>query len=216
MVNFDRIEETLGGFMSKEYRIYFGKKFSKQKDGYWANMMPIHAHRWVWINHHGAIPKGMDIHHKDGDKSNNEIENLEMLSRSDHLKEHWKCPKLREQRRRLLDEQRPKVHEYLRSEEGRKKQSESSKKAWKKRKSVSVICECCGKEFFTPQSWSKFCSDSCDKKWRRRKKMYNIDIPCTWCGKIFNKDKFSRIECCSQSCGSKLGAARRNSKASLQ
>ena len=46
----------------------------------------------------------MDIHHKDGNKDNNEIENLQMLSRSDHLKEHGKCPLLRKERRKTVTE----------------------------------------------------------------------------------------------------------------
>jgi hypothetical protein len=186
-----------------EKRTYFGKKFHRQKDGYWANMMPIHAHRWVWINHHGAIPKGMDIHHIDGDKNNNEINNLEMLSRSDHLKRHWEDPNLREERRKFLDEIRPKVHEWLRSDEGRKSQSESSIKAWKKRKTVTLACIECKKEIQTMQPWAKFCSDVCDKRWRRREKPNRIEIICVLCNKLFFKDKYSPQKFCSISCGAK-------------
>ncbi len=102
--------------------------------------MPIHAHRWVWINHYGAIPEGMDIHHIDEDKSNNEIENLQMLSRSEHLKLHWRDENLRKERRILLNEIRPKVHAWLRSDEGRKVQSEASKKSWLYRKTSMKEC----------------------------------------------------------------------------
>lgn len=186
-------------FMSK-FRIYFGKKFYKLKDGYWANMMPIHAHRWVWINHYGAIPKGMDIHHKDGDKDNNEIENLEMLSRSDHLKRHWQEGRFDlEQRRIQLTEAR----KWLSTPEGRKKQSESSKKAWEKRKTIIVNCIECHKEVITTQPWTKFCSDACDKRWRRREKPNRVEKICIKCDKTFMKDKYSPQRFCSISCGSK-------------
>jgi hypothetical protein len=150
--------------MSKEYRIYFGKKFYKQKNGYWANMMPIHAHRWVWINHNSAIPKGMDIHHKDGDKDNNEIENLEMLSRSDHLKQHWKEGRYDlDRRKKQLDSVRP--IDWLKSEEGRKSVSEKGKEIWKNRGCHKIICEQCGseKEY---RRWARFCSKKCYMKWR--------------------------------------------------
>ena len=43
-------------------------------------------HRYVWKFYNGDIPKGYDIHHKDGNKLNNKIENLEILSHSEHTK----------------------------------------------------------------------------------------------------------------------------------
>lgn len=154
------------------YRIYFGKKFWKQKDGYWVNGMPIHAQRWVWINHYGSIPKGMDIHHIDGDKNNNEIENLEMLSRSEHLKRHWKEGRFDlEKRRKQLTEAR----KWLQTLEGRKKQSDISKKVWKTRKRFNLNCIECGKEIITTQPWAKYCSGACGAKFRRRyKKEMNL------------------------------------------
>ena len=37
-------------------------------------------HRAVWIDNHGKIPDGAIIHHKDGNRANNHISNLEMYS----------------------------------------------------------------------------------------------------------------------------------------
>lgn len=198
--------------VERVYRKYFGKSFYKQKDGYWVNFMPIQAHRWVWINHHGTIPKGMDIHHKDGDKDNNEIENLQMLSRSEHLKEHWKDPELRKERRKQLDILRKQVHEWLRSPEGRKKQSESSKKAWEKRRKDLICCIECGKEIITTQPWTKFCDGSCSMRWRRKHKPNLIEEICPVCHKIFSKEKFTPKRFCSISCGAKNSASNRSNK----
>ena len=39
-------------------------------------------HRVVWTQHHGAIPKGMQIHHRNSNKLDNRIENLELVTRS--------------------------------------------------------------------------------------------------------------------------------------
>ena len=47
-----------------------------------------HVHRLQWIKYHGEIPEGYVVHHKDGNKLNWDIENLEVLSRSEHIKEH--------------------------------------------------------------------------------------------------------------------------------
>ena len=43
-------------------------------------------HRYIWEKEIGKIPEGWDIHHKNEDKSDNRIENLECLSKSDHTK----------------------------------------------------------------------------------------------------------------------------------
>ena len=45
-------------------------------------------HRYVWEKHHGEIPEGCEIHHKDKDKTNFEISNLELVGISEHHKNH--------------------------------------------------------------------------------------------------------------------------------
>lgn len=172
-----------------EKRKYFGKTFWRQKDGYWANNMPIHAQRWVWINHHGAIPEGMDIHHKDGNKDNNEIYNLEMLNRSEHLKRHWKQGSFNlEQRRSQLAEAR----KWLKTSQGRKKQGRDSTESWQKRRPIKTICCNCGNEFFAFFRRAKFCSDPCNYQFRRKSSPSPIKNPrkktkknCIKCGKEF-------------------------------
>ena len=152
--------------MDPEYQTHFGKRFYKKKSGYFINMMPIHAQRWVWINHYGAIPPGMDIHHKDGNKSNNSIENLEMLSRSDHLKRHWEEGHYDIKRRReQLDKVRP--LKWLKSEAGKKAVSEKGKEVWANRKPKKIICGHCGKEAYFKR-WARFCCQACYMKWRWR------------------------------------------------
>jgi hypothetical protein len=57
---------------------------SRGEDGYWRVMtderIKLSAHRVVWILHHGSIPTGIQIDHKDGNRSNNRIENLQLLT----------------------------------------------------------------------------------------------------------------------------------------
>lgn len=53
----------------------------------------------VWEQHNGPIPDGMLIHHIDHDTLNDDIRNLEMLSRAEHLLTHrthyeWKRKRL--------------------------------------------------------------------------------------------------------------------------
>lgn len=42
----------------------------------------------VWESHNGPIPKGLVIHHKDRNPLNDEIDNLEAMTRSNHAREH--------------------------------------------------------------------------------------------------------------------------------
>jgi len=54
----------------------------------WLDNRNQHIHRLVWIENHGFIPDGFIIHHKDENKLNWDISNLELLNRSEHIKEH--------------------------------------------------------------------------------------------------------------------------------
>jgi hypothetical protein len=44
----------------------------------------IREHRKIWIEHYGEIPKGQIIHHKNGIRTDNRIENLQCLKRDVH------------------------------------------------------------------------------------------------------------------------------------
>ena len=195
--------------MSKEFKKYFGKRFYQDKKGYWVNSMPIHAQRWVWINYNGKIPENMDVHHKDGDKSNNEIENLEIISRSDHLKKHWQEGSFDlEQRKKQLSEARL----WLKTPEGRKTQSVNTKVSWKKRKLNPYVktCKGCEKTYETYQKWSKHCSSGCYVKWRRKNKIGFIEKKCWICGNIYFTEKSAKIRTCGKICGTKLQIINQN------
>jgi hypothetical protein len=43
-----------------------------------------YEHRLIWEKHFGPIPAGFHIHHKDGNKQNNDINNLEMINGKEH------------------------------------------------------------------------------------------------------------------------------------
>lgn len=48
----------------------------------------ILLHRYVWLKYYGSIPKGYHIHHIDGDRRNNKIQNLAALDTKTHRRLH--------------------------------------------------------------------------------------------------------------------------------
>lgn len=50
-------------------------------------------HRKIWLEHYGCIPDGWYIHHVDGDRSNNNILNLECVTPAQHGARHREMEK---------------------------------------------------------------------------------------------------------------------------
>lgn len=72
----------------RPFQIYDNKKFTLKNTGYYALTTDdrILMHRYVYQKEKGLIPNDFDIHHLNNDKSDNRIENLECLSKSDHTR----------------------------------------------------------------------------------------------------------------------------------
>jgi len=70
---------------------YKGMKLRKVL-GYWVLSLSysktVYLHRYIWEEEYGSIPDKMILHHKDGDGSNNDLSNLELMSHTDHRRTH--------------------------------------------------------------------------------------------------------------------------------
>ena len=66
--------------------------FLKTKDWYVRKRLPDgrlgYRYRWIWEQAYGPIPNGFMIHHKNGDRNDDRLENLEMDKVSDHVRMH--------------------------------------------------------------------------------------------------------------------------------
>ncbi len=73
-----------------------GKRWHRYGSGYYErtdkSVRPkrtVRLHVAVWTAAHGAPPQGYHVHHRDHDRSNNALGNLECLPNGDHQRHHW-------------------------------------------------------------------------------------------------------------------------------
>lgn len=191
--------------------VFNNLSFRKDKrTGYYLNAKTHkRLHVYVWEYYNGEIPKGYNIHHKDFDKSNNEIDNLVMLTSSEHKRLHSNSLTDEERKRRadnMKEKAMPKAKEWHGSEEG----SEWHKKHYERMKEVlyqkkMLLCDNCGNYYFSiDHGTNRFCSNNCRSAYRRRMGIDNETRKCEWCGKEFIVNKYAKTKTCSRSCRSKL------------
>lgn len=152
-----------------------GIRFYFKPEGYYkadhAKYGGITMHRYVWERHHGGIPSGFHVHHIDGDKANNEISNLEVLSASEHSTHHGGTNKWvgSEANKKQLASINHKAKAWHSSPEGIEWHKKNGKAAWEKRVLYAKNCIECGAEYETPYpTRAKYCSNNCKAKANRR------------------------------------------------
>ena len=165
---------------------------------------PMRLHVYIWQKYNGEVPKGYHVHHKDENKGNNDISNLELLKAFDHLSHHASEEDRVEFSRRNMEEvARPAAIAWHKSEASRdfhKSQYENvSKEIWMA--PVTKVCEICGKEYTTNHasaSKSRFCSNNCRATFRRRSGADKVEYTCPQCGKTYMKYKYSKAVLCQE------------------
>ena len=80
---------------SKVNEFYDGFGIWYDKKGYptiWIDGKSIKVHVYVWERRYGAKPKGTQLHHVDNNKGNYALDNLQLVTQSEHFKIHagWK------------------------------------------------------------------------------------------------------------------------------
>lgn len=136
-------------------------------------------HRAVWVYHNGKIPKGMHVHHIDGNKDNNDISNLTLLSAKEHMGLHntserltkwWHSEKGKKANKKGVKNARA----WHSSEEGYKWHSEHQKQSIKKMV-VEETCLECGKTFttFKDRRHQTMCRKCRDKLLKRELRKQN-------------------------------------------
>ena len=102
-------------------------------------------HRAVWAAANGPIPPGVHIHHIDGDKANNRLDNLQPLDGPEHMRLHKSEP-------------------TGAAAEDSEQRSRRRQQEWANRKPRKLSCAECGTQFESTGVRARFCSRSCNKR----------------------------------------------------
>ena len=182
-----------------KYIEYNGLRFCRDnKTGYYLNStIRKRLHRYVWECEVGAIPKGCQIHHIDGDKANNDIANLAILTNAGHQRLHGQEIARKERSRENIKKATAAAPAWHRSEAGKAWHSEHMRGF--KHPRTALICEQCGAEFQGTKN-SRFCSNKCKSKWRRGQGLDEVTRICAQCGRTFKSNKYKKQKYCSTEC----------------
>lgn len=140
---------------------FCGKKYHKRKDdGHFYGCGGKTLHREVWKSFWGKIPAGFVIHHVDENKNNNNIENLQLVSRAEHARIH-NSDICRFPKRKFICQMCGK--EYEATDNGKNKFCSQSctQKNYAQSHPITKTCPYCGKEFSTRHKKTKYCSSTC-------------------------------------------------------
>ena len=193
-----------------KHQTFNGQKFTRdERTGYYlgTRVPRKRMHVYVWEFYYGPVPEGYHIHHKDGNRANNSIENLEALPGREHEKLHsdMLTDEQRQWRRDNMNQTaRPAAIEWHRSEAGREWHKQHYEEMGDRmHERHTDTCLYCGKEF-SALSNSKFCSNACKSAYRRKAGVDDVERECPICGKLFRINKYRKTKTCSRSCANVL------------
>lgn len=218
-------------YKTSEIIVYRGIKFRRYPDAeQWSDRSYFtpgiaaraagvdYLHREIYEDHYGSIPPGYDVHHRDNNPLNNEIDNLECIEHGEHLRRHGASitPEQRvAMRERFIRNVGPKAKEWHASAEGREWHRQNAIRCeFGKFEPVERTCDQCGATYQATNAHNRFCSNNCKSAFRRASGVDNETRQCEQCGKDFIADRYSKQICCSASCAGSLRWARK--RASLQ
>lgn len=192
-----------------DYAYVDGYKFRKDTaSGYYLGTQRIDGvrkrlHIYMWEKYNGMVPKGYEINHIDENKDDNEIKNLQCMTKSDHIKWHAKHDraKMIDKWRKNLDKARIEAAKWHKSPEGREWHKEHAYHSIINTEIYHKKCLNCGKNYIAKKKFSKFCSPKCQTAYRVKSGKDNITAKCLNCGKPFVKNEYSTGKYCSEKCG---------------
>lgn len=181
----------------------YGKRWYPRQDGYYCDSRGRLLHREVYAREVGELPSGRTHHvdHVDGDKSNNDPDNLQAIRIKDHVAKHGNV---------------------LQQPHAKAAQRVANARVWAERKPQEAVCIVCESVFMhrnTAPDRVRFCSQKCYMRDRSRRKVGNEyrDADCVICGNQFRSRWNATLgawgKTCNRSCTATL--AYRSRRANL-
>ena len=160
-------------------------------------------HVYVCLFYNGKFPKSYQIHHIYCNKNNNEIDNLKLISKSEHAVLHGSMLTDKQKEERKINLQKnatPKAAEWHKTNEGKEWHSKHAKATFINMPFKKYVCSFCGKEFETKNRYGKnqntFCSNACKSAYRRKMGVDNITKICEKCGSEYIANKYQKTKRC--------------------
>lgn len=127
-------------------------------------------HRTIWTYYYGEIPEGYDIHHRDLNPKNNDISNLQLLTKSEHWKLHVELLNLLPFKKFVCLECGKIFYKQTHSKKIKFCSRICQRRNARKARAEIRICKQCGKEFLVDRCDPKiYCSRNCFYESRRGK-----------------------------------------------
>lgn len=136
----------------------------------WCKLNGVRAkrylHRYKWQCEKGPIPKGYHVHHSDSDFLNNDINNFELKTPSDHIKHHYelKSEESKAENVRQLREAYDNGGRQWHSTPDGIAQKKANYKFLFFDTPVARICPNCKVEFETTRRVKQYCTDKCKRR----------------------------------------------------
>jgi endogenous inhibitor of DNA gyrase (YacG/DUF329 family) len=182
-------------------RVYYrsGEKsyYISQEGSVKTKLTKRYLHRDIWESKRGPIPDGYEVHHKDGNRSNNRLKNLQPVTPTEHKRIHSNTEEHRAHLRRIQPLGNAASHAWRRSPEGRL--ASAIRSANQPR--VTKCCPHC-LQLYEGVKKQRFCSQACGVMWRAKQKTKiarAVLKTCPHCGRLFNGRR-SDSKYCSPKC----------------
>lgn len=175
------------------------------KCGFYFQRYGKRLHRAVWEYHNGEIPTGFAVHHIDGNRANNQIDNLALVSLVDHAIHHMDDPGRREMSKCAIKQAIKKAAEWHGSTDGHEWHKQHYKTYGDKlHKPFEGVCLQCGKTYQTVDTGKNmFCSNNCKTAHRKASGVDDEARICAYCGAEFKTNRYQPTKYCSCECRSK-------------